>query len=105
MRTLAMKDVGEVLEKVKAELAALSERLARLEALTAVASSPAAAKETSLAPPPAPNVSEEEVLAISAALAAYLGVRLHIRQIRLVSSAAWAQQGRVSIQASHRLHN
>jgi methylmalonyl-CoA carboxyltransferase 12S subunit len=104
MRTLAMEDVGEVLEKVMAELAALSGRLARLEALNAVASSPAAAKETP-APPPAPAVSEEEVLAISAALAAYLGVRLHIKQIRLVSSAAWAQQGRVSIQASHRLHN
>ena len=28
---------------------------------------------------------------------------LHIRQIRLVSTSAWAQQGRVSIQASHRL--
>jgi methylmalonyl-CoA carboxyltransferase 12S subunit len=43
------------------------------------------------------------VLAISAAVAAYLGVRAHIRQIRLVSTGAWAQQGRVSIQASHRL--
>jgi methylmalonyl-CoA carboxyltransferase large subunit len=49
------------------------------------------------------GVTEEEVLAISAAVAAYLGVRAHIRQIRLVSSGAWAQQGRVSIQASHRL--
>jgi methylmalonyl-CoA carboxyltransferase large subunit len=48
-------------------------------------------------------ITEEELLAISAALGAYLGVRAHIRQIRLVSTAAWAQQGRVSIQASHRL--
>ena len=37
------------------------------------------------------------------AIGAYLGVRAHIRQIRLVSTNAWAQQGRVSIQASHRL--
>ena len=51
------------------------------------------------------EITEEEVLAISAALAAYLGVRVHIRQIRLVSSHAWAQEGRVSIQASHRLHS
>jgi methylmalonyl-CoA carboxyltransferase large subunit len=44
------------------------------------------------------------VLAISAAIAAWLGVQAHIRQIRLIRSPAWAQQGRVTIQASHRLH-
>jgi methylmalonyl-CoA carboxyltransferase large subunit len=49
------------------------------------------------------GITEEEVLAISAAVAAFLGVRAHIRQIRLVSTNAWAQQGRVYIQASHRL--
>jgi hypothetical protein len=49
------------------------------------------------------GISEDEVLAISAAVAASLGVRAHIRQIRLVSGGAWAQQGRVSIQASHQL--
>jgi methylmalonyl-CoA carboxyltransferase large subunit len=55
---------------------------------------------------PAPEgITEEEVLAISAAVAAYLGVRAHIRQIRLVSTGAWAQQGRVSIQASHILQS
>jgi len=50
------------------------------------------------------EISEEELTAISAAVAAYLGVRAHIRQIRLVSSRAWAQEGRVSVQASHQLH-
>jgi hypothetical protein len=29
---------------------------------------------------------------------------VHIKQIRLISSRAWALEGRVSIQASHRLH-
>ncbi|HUB33523.1 MAG TPA: hypothetical protein VMA31_10860 [Bryobacteraceae bacterium] len=54
---------------------------------------------------PAPQeISEEELTAISAAVAAYLGVRAHIRQIRLVSSRAWAQEGRVTVQASHQLH-
>jgi methylmalonyl-CoA carboxyltransferase large subunit len=48
-------------------------------------------------------ITEEELLAVSAAIGAYLGVRAHIRQIRLVGTTAWAQQGRVSIQASHRL--
>lgn len=49
------------------------------------------------------DVSEEVALVIAAAVAAYLGKRPRIRQIRLLGSAAWAQQGRVSIQASHGL--
>jgi methylmalonyl-CoA carboxyltransferase large subunit len=52
----------------------------------------------------AAGISEEEFLAISAALAAWLGVQAHIRQIRLIHTGAWAQQGRATIQASHRLH-
>jgi methylmalonyl-CoA carboxyltransferase large subunit len=38
---------------------------------------------------------------ISAALAAYLGVKPYIRQVRLLGGATWAQVGRVTIQASH----
>ena len=49
------------------------------------------------------QLSEELVLTISAAVAAYLGVKPHIRQIRLVRSEAWAQHGRVTVQASHDL--
>jgi methylmalonyl-CoA carboxyltransferase large subunit len=41
------------------------------------------------------------VLVICAAFAAFLGKKPRIRQIRLLGSAAWAQQGRVTIQASH----
>ena len=51
----------------------------------------------------AEGLSEELVLVISAAIAAFLGKKAHIRQIRLIGSAAWAQQGRVIIQASHAL--
>jgi len=43
------------------------------------------------------------VLVISAAVAAFLGKKPHIRQIRLLGSVAWAQQGRTTIQASHAL--
>jgi methylmalonyl-CoA carboxyltransferase large subunit len=43
------------------------------------------------------------VLVISAAIAAFLGKKPHVRQIRLLGSAAWAQQGRATIQASHSL--
>ena len=48
--------------------------------------------------------SEELLLALSAAVAAYLGKRPHIRAIRLLGSSAWAQQGRVFVQASHQLN-
>jgi hypothetical protein len=50
------------------------------------------------------SISAEELLAISAALSAYFGVRVHVRQARPIGSRAWAREGRVSIQASHRLH-
>ncbi len=48
--------------------------------------------------------SEEDMLAISAAVAAFLGVRARIRQVRLVQSSAWAQVGRMGTHASHHTH-
>jgi hypothetical protein len=47
-------------------------------------------------------ISDEVLLVLSAAVAAFLGERAHVRQVRLVHSDAWAQQGRVSVMASHR---
>ena len=109
---ITMQGLAELLEKVQAQLTALSERVEKLEA---AGPKQPAAEETipvpvtpETAPPPAPvkeEITEEELIAISAALGAYLGVRIRIKQIRLLSSHAWAQQGRVSIQASHNLHN
>ena len=93
------QEMIEVLEDLRAQLAALSARVASLEqppVVSAAAAPAAPARET---------ITEEELLAISGALAAYLGVRVHIKQIRLISSRAWASEGRVSIQASHRLHS
>lgn len=49
------------------------------------------------------EVTPEIIAVITAALAAHLGIRLHIRQIRLAGNEAWAQQGRATIQASHAL--
>jgi methylmalonyl-CoA carboxyltransferase large subunit len=107
-----MKDLAVALERIQAQLAALSERVEKLEAAGLKPSAieePLPAQATSgPEPPPAPakpEITEEELIAISAALAAYLGVRVRVKQIRLLSSHAWAQQGRVSIQASHYLHN
>ncbi len=93
----------------------LTERVARLEGQTATAmeqakavngrDQPVAAPVKAVSPVAAEaGISEEELMAISAAVAAYMGVRAHIRQIRVIhSNGAWAQQGRVSVQASHRL--
>jgi len=103
-------ELEALIRDIRAQLAALTERVAHLETpAVAAAAAPAeptvegplAAAEAPAGPEP---IGEEELLAISAALAAYFGVRVHVRQIRLISSSAWAQQGRVSIQASHRLH-
>jgi len=102
----------ELISDLRNQLAELTGRVAQLETPAAAPPAPAPPPAAAHAPAPAaapepaePEISEEELLAISAALAAYLGVRVHIRQIRLIDSRAWAQEGRVSIQASHRLHS
>lgn len=89
------EQVAEALEALRREVARLSARVAALENGAGV--KPAA-------PPPAPAaepISEEILVVISAAVAAFLGKRPHIRQIRLVGTSSWAQQGRATIQASH----
>jgi methylmalonyl-CoA carboxyltransferase 12S subunit len=92
--------VSNALGALRQELTRLSERVAALEAATG------ATPRAPVAVPPATaaeGLSEELVVVISAAIAAFLGKRPHIRQIRLLGAAAWAQQGRVTIQASHDL--
>jgi methylmalonyl-CoA carboxyltransferase large subunit len=91
-----MPDSNATLELIADRLATLLDRLqgleARLETIAATLESKRPAEE---------EVSEEIALVIAAAVAAYLGKRPRIRRIRMVGSGAWAQQGRVSIQASH----
>jgi len=48
-----------------------------------------------------PEVSEDLLLAISAACAAYLGKRATIKQVHLQRGGAWASQGRTAVQQSH----
>jgi methylmalonyl-CoA carboxyltransferase 12S subunit len=110
-------DLTTVLDQLRSEIRELSERLSRIESAAAQPAAPPPApappqpqpgappSQQAAAPeePQAEPISEEVMLAISAAVAAFLGERAHVRQIRLIRSPAWSQQGRVSIQASHRL--
>lgn len=101
------------IRSLQEEIASLQTRIAALEQAAAprgTAERETAAKleatpaEGAAGPVPQPEpIAEEVVLAIAAAIAAFLGKKPHIRQIRLIGSGAWAQQGRVSIQASHAL--
>lgn len=108
MARVTTRELALALDELRAELARLSGRLARLEAALPVPGAAAAAPEAGASAPEAPavrtaGIPEEILPVISAAVAAFLGVRAQVRQVRLVRSQAWAQQGRVSIQASHRL--
>lgn len=108
-RAPAPDAASEVIEALRAEVARLAERVAALEAAVrgpapSTGAHPAAgAPAPAPAPPPAEEVTEELLTVIGAAVAAFLGKRARIRQIRLTDSRTWAHQGRVSIQASHTL--
>ena len=104
----AVAGLMKVLEALTMQLATLNQRLDRLQTTGLPVAGMPAAEVAALAPAPAPAAQEEFnedlLLAISAAVAAYLGKRPRIRTIRLVSAGDWAQQGRVFVQASHTLN-
>src|SRR4051812_9798421 len=88
--------VADTLEALRQEIARLGERVAALEKVAGSGgfASPAPAPTAAAAPAPAPaaeGLSEELVLVIGAAIAAFLGKKAHIRQIRLLGTAGWAQ--------------
>lgn len=91
------------LRELRDEVRGLSRRVADLEGCLAAAGiqPPPAAVEPAPAETPASGITEDELLAISAAVAAYLGVRAHIRQVRLIQSTTWGQIGRLNVHASH----
>src|SRR3954470_1472372 len=96
--TVQMSDresVLTVLNEIRAALAELSSRVRALEgAAPAAVARPAAAPPAPPAagPPAAADAMNDDTLAmIAAAVAAFLGKRAHVRQVRLISSSAWAQ--------------
>ena len=103
------QDTLALLADMREEVAALKLRLNGLDAVRKelndlklqVSALEQSAAKAAAAPAP---VSEEDMIAISAAVAAFLGVRARIRQVRLVHSSAWAQVGRMGTHASHHTH-
>ena len=78
--------VAELLETVRE----LADRVAHLEA--------------SLEEQEAAGIPEEVVIAISAAVAAFLGHRAKVKQLHYRTGAAYAQQGRAVVQGRHDTH-
>ena len=108
MSAVAKDDVssesGELAAAVRAlreEVARLADRVAALETTAATAGHTARTAAQIAPPEPTAELSAELILVISAAVAAYLGKKPYVRQIRLVTSPTWTHQGRVTIQGSH----
>lgn len=81
-----MKETDETVADLKVLIAELAGRLKALEEQAALWR---------------PEVSEEVLLAISAACAAYLGNRATIKQVHLRRGTTWASAGRAVAQQSH----
>jgi methylmalonyl-CoA carboxyltransferase large subunit len=69
----------------------LSDRVAQLEAALTQQQPPA-------------EVPEDVVVAITAAVAAFLGHRAKVKQVHYRTGAAYAQQGRAVVQGRHYVH-
>ncbi|GEP40157.1 hypothetical protein NPS01_38200 [Nocardioides psychrotolerans] len=82
------QSLAALLESVRA----LSERIEHLEA------------EVAQQRQQTPAVSDEVAIAISAAVAAFLGHRAKVKQMHYRTGEAWAQQGRVVVQGRHNIH-
>jgi methylmalonyl-CoA carboxyltransferase 12S subunit len=114
MSKVALERIAATLEALQSQVASLTERISVLEqqvpaplpaqAVHAEPAPEAQAAEESAAPEVHEEISSEILLAISAAVAAYLGERAHVRAVRLIATTRWSQEGRVSIQASHYLN-
>lgn len=112
-------DLAVLIKALRGEVAELTGRVAALElrgeaagnavaddgaTRTASPSTDPAAVAAVPAPAAQPEASEEDMVVIGAAVAAFVGVRARIRQVRLIQSSAWAQVGRATVHASHRMH-
>ena len=81
-----MSQANDTVAELKALVAELAARVQQLEEVAAQNH---------------PEISEDVLLAISAACAAYLGKRATIKQVHLRRGSTWASQGRTAAQQSH----
>jgi methylmalonyl-CoA carboxyltransferase 12S subunit len=91
-------EIAAAIDELRREVARLSERTAALE--SALSEKQRQLARESENGSKADGFDEELLMVISAAIAAFLGVKPRIRQIVLLQSNPWSQQGRITIQAS-----
>lgn len=104
----ARRTVRREIEEIKSLIAGGEVRVAAPPPAPPVKPAPAAPKPAAAPPPPAEQeISPEILMVISAAVAAFLGKKARVRSARLIrpvaSTSAWAQQGRVFVQAARNL--
>ena len=105
----ATDSVTTLLEEMNGRLRRLEERIQALEARGGESpkpevSAPAAAAAPVDTKPEEEQIEPEVLMVIAAAVAAFMGKKARIRRVRRSATPGmnpWAQQGRVSIQASH----
>jgi hypothetical protein len=100
------KSVDMLREQVAEQSKAIAALASRLDCGTSVAGQPPVS--TSHAHEKEAAVEPEILLVIAATVTAFLGKKVRIRSAKMLQSPyeiinPWAQQGRVSVQASHRL--
>jgi methylmalonyl-CoA carboxyltransferase large subunit len=105
-QTLSVEDLHQQVEDLTRRIERLETELASVRALATrpVTSAPPETGGNGHQPPAPRYLPPDVVLAISAAVAAYLGKRAVIRQIHFAEDSPWAQQGRAAVQTSHLVH-
>lgn len=99
-----LSELTELLASLRQEISRLAERVAALETgKQNDGQQRRQEKQTPVVEPREVELDEEIVAVLAAAIAAFLGKVPRIRQIRLIGTTSWAQQGRVTIQTSHAL--
>lgn len=73
-------------EELKAQLEALTKRVEELEG------------QVTFLKGRVPEVDEETIMEITAAVAAYLGVKAKVKQVRFAQRGTWAAAGREAVQ-------
>jgi methylmalonyl-CoA carboxyltransferase 12S subunit len=103
----ATENVATLLEEMNDRLRGMEERIRNLEVRLGGTVKPAVSAPAPVPVPAAPKEEEiepEVLMVIAAAVAAFMGQKARIRRVRRSATPGmnpWAQQGRVSIQASH----